>query len=160
MYVSQHSLMTLQSIKRTIVTSHFIANYCNFSRHHFQKQKLTFHCFSFRFEISFPFIFPIEFQKIIDHSYSSYHLLSLRIKTDQVQQKKRYFFDNLLRMGIGVNLHYIPIYRQPYYSKFGFNYKNFPNAEKYYDQTITLPLYPNLSNKDLNFICRSFRSLF
>jgi len=103
---------------------------------------------------------PIEFQRIIDHSYSSYHLLSVRIKTDQVQQKKRYFFDNLLRMGIGVNFHYIPIYRQPYYSKFGFNYKNFPNAETYFDQAITLPLYPNLSNSNLNFICRSFRSLF
>ena len=103
---------------------------------------------------------PIEFQRIIDHSYSSYHLLSVRIKTDQVQQKKRYFFDNLLRMGIGVNLHYIPIYRQPYYSKFGFNYKNFPNAETYFDQAITLPLYPDLSNSDLKFICRSFRSLF
>ena len=103
---------------------------------------------------------PIEFQKIIDHSFSSYHLLSIRIKTDQVQQKKKYLFESLLRMGIGVNLHYIPIYRQPYYSQFGFNYKNFPNAEKYYDQAITLPLYPNLSSSDLNFICQSFRSLF
>ena len=103
---------------------------------------------------------PIEFQKIIDHSFSSYHLLSIRIKTNQVQQKKKYLFESLLRMGIGVNLHYIPIYRQPYYSQFGFNYKNFPNAEKYYDQAITLPLYPNLSSSDLNFICQSFRSLF
>ena len=103
---------------------------------------------------------PIEFQKIIDHSFSSYHLLSIRIKTDQVQQKKKYLFESLLRMGIGVNLHYIPIYRQPYYAQFGFNYKNFPNAEKYYDQAITLPLYPNLSSSDLNFICQSFRSLF
>jgi len=63
-------------------------------------------------------------------------------------------------LGVGVNLHYIPIYRQPYYSRFEFEYSNFPNAETYYQEAITLPLYPELSSEEIEYISKSFRSLF
>jgi dTDP-4-amino-4,6-dideoxygalactose transaminase len=47
--------------------------------------------------------------------------------------------------GIGVNLHYIPVYRQPYYQNMGFNRESFPEAESYYAEAITLPIYPGLT---------------
>ena len=53
--------------------------------------------------------------------------------------------------GILVNLHYIPIYRQPYYRrKFNFNFSDFPNAEKYYREAISLPIFPGLQTQDID----------
>jgi dTDP-4-amino-4,6-dideoxygalactose transaminase len=54
--------------------------------------------------------------------------------------------------GIVVNVHYIPIHMQPYYTNLGFKYGNFPNAENYYDRTLSLPLYPALSMADQDFV--------
>lgn len=62
---------------------------------------------------------------------------------------------NFLRMkGIGVNVHYIPIHTQPFYQNLGFKWGDFPECEKYYSHALTLPLYPNLSYEDQNFIIR------
>ena len=55
-------------------------------------------------------------------------------------------FKALRDAGVGVNLHYIPVYRQPYYRRLGFQPRDFPQAEAYYAGAITLPLYPGLTN--------------
>jgi UDP-4-amino-4,6-dideoxy-N-acetyl-beta-L-altrosamine transaminase len=55
-------------------------------------------------------------------------------------------FDRLLRAGIGANLHYIPVHRQPYYEALGFRAGDFPEAERYYAEAITLPLFPRLDD--------------
>jgi dTDP-4-amino-4,6-dideoxygalactose transaminase len=57
-------------------------------------------------------------------------------------------FDALRAAGIGVNLHYIPVYRQPYYARMGFRAEDFPEAERYYAEAISLPMYPQLSDAD------------
>jgi UDP-4-amino-4,6-dideoxy-N-acetyl-beta-L-altrosamine transaminase len=73
-------------------------------------------------------------------SYSSFHLYPVRI--DSAAPKTRAEIFNALRdLGIGVNVHYIPVYSQPYYVAKGFKANNFPETENYYSQTITLPLY-------------------
>jgi dTDP-4-amino-4,6-dideoxygalactose transaminase len=61
---------------------------------------------------------------------------------------RKVIFEKLRNAGVYVNIHYIPIYRQPYYSK-GFNKNNFPNAEKYYSEAISLPIYPNLKDEEI-----------
>ncbi len=81
---------------------------------------------------------------IDDVSYSSYHLYVVRLVSDRYSGIQRKVFDGMRAQGIGVNLHYMPIYRQPYYQKLGFVASNYPNAEKYYSQAVTLPLYPGL----------------
>ena len=52
------------------------------------------------------------------------------------------------RSGIAVNLHYIPVYRQPYFESLGFKLGYCKNAEQYYKETISLPMYPSLSSSD------------
>jgi dTDP-4-amino-4,6-dideoxygalactose transaminase len=54
-------------------------------------------------------------------------------------------FERFRVNGVGVNLHYIPIYRQPHYEKMGFNRSDFPEAERYYAEAISLPMYPSLT---------------
>lgn len=81
-------------------------------------------------------------------NYSGYHLYVIRVRDEGSGLPHRAIFEELRRAGIGVNLHYIPVYRQPYYSRMGFDAKNFPEAERYYSEAISLPLFPALSVSD------------
>ncbi|HIK25802.1 MAG TPA: DegT/DnrJ/EryC1/StrS family aminotransferase, partial [Thermosynechococcus sp. M46_R2017_013] len=76
---------------------------------------------------------------------SSWHLYIIRLKLDQIQASHREVFAALRALGIGVNLHYIPVHTQPYYRQFGFQWGDFPNAEAYYREAISLPLYYGLT---------------
>jgi UDP-4-amino-4,6-dideoxy-N-acetyl-beta-L-altrosamine transaminase len=78
-------------------------------------------------------------------SYSALHLYPIQIDLDNIDKSRQQVFDELRHNGIGVNVHYIPIYTQPYYQKLGFKESDFVNVEAYYKQTISLPLYPSLS---------------
>jgi len=78
---------------------------------------------------------------------SSWHLYVIRLKLDQISQTHRQVFEALRQAGIGVNLHYIPVHTQPYYQKLGFQWGDFPTAEQYYREAISIPLYYGLTDK-------------
>lgn len=69
------------------------------------------------------------------------------------------FFSRAREKGLGLQVHYIPVHTQPYYRGLGFNPGDFPKAENYYKKTISLPLYPALSNDDLDEIIERLRSI-
>lgn len=81
-------------------------------------------------------------------SYSGLHLYVVRIQLEKTQHTHLEIFENMRLQGIGVNLHYIPVYSHPYYQKIGFNKSDFPEAESYYAQAISLPIFPTLSEVD------------
>ena len=81
-------------------------------------------------------------------NYSARHLYVIRLKLDQIHKTHREVFESLLEQGIGVNLHYIPVHTQPYYKKMGFKDGDFQNAESYYQEAISLPLFPQLSDEE------------
>ncbi len=76
-------------------------------------------------------------------SYSSFHLYIIRL--DLTALNHRELFERFRVNGIGVNLHYIPVYQHPYYTRMGFNINEYPEAESYYSEAISLPLYPALT---------------
>lgn len=80
-------------------------------------------------------------------SYSSRHLYVVRLHTDDKKLIHREVFERLRVHGVGVNLHYIPVYRQPYYACHGFIPNHFPESECYYAEAISLPMYPGLTEK-------------
>ncbi len=80
-----------------------------------------------------------------DDSYSGYHLYVIRLKLDQIQKQHRQVFDAIYSAGILVNLHYIPVYRQPYYEKMGFAQGYCPQAEQYFSEAISIPMYSSLT---------------
>jgi len=82
------------------------------------------------------------------HSYSAFHLYVVRLQPDRSSRTHRDVFDSLRKQGIGVNLHYIPVHTQPYYQKLRFKIGDFPEAEKYYVEAISLPLYPSLTEEN------------
>ena len=78
-------------------------------------------------------------------SYSSFHLYVIRLKRDDIKKSHRQVYESLREAGILVNLHYIPVYRQPYYEKMGFTAGYCPQAEQYYSEVISIPMYSSLS---------------
>jgi UDP-4-amino-4,6-dideoxy-N-acetyl-beta-L-altrosamine transaminase len=80
-------------------------------------------------------------------SYSGLHLYVIRLKLGEIGKAHRQVFEALRAAGIGVNLHYIPVYRQPYYERLGFKVGHCSEAEHYYAEAISLPMYPGLTNQ-------------
>jgi UDP-4-amino-4,6-dideoxy-N-acetyl-beta-L-altrosamine transaminase len=78
-------------------------------------------------------------------SYSAYHLYVIRLKLEEINKTQRQVYDTLHAAGILVNVHYIPVYRQPYYEQMGFSAGHCPQAEQYYSEAISIPLYPGLT---------------
>lgn len=75
-------------------------------------------------------------------SYSGRHLYVVRLQIDAIARSHRAVFESLREQGIGVNLHYIPVHLQPWYRQMGFRLGDFPDAERYYAEAISLPLFP------------------
>ena len=88
-----------------------------------------------------PVLLPLAF----DDCYSAFHLYIIRIVPQKNTASHLEVFESLKAQGIGVNIHYIPIHLQPFYQQMGFKEGDFPEAESYYQQAITLPLYPTLT---------------
>jgi len=85
--------------------------------------------------------------------YSGMHLYVVRLRLDRMRRTHREVFEALRAAGIGVNVHYIPVYRQPYFARMGFRQADFPEAERYYAEAISLPLFPRLSDADQRAVC-------
>lgn len=87
-------------------------------------------------------------------SYSGLHLYIVRLRAGATKFTHREVFERMRAEGIGVNLHYIPVYRQPYYERMGFVPSDFPEAERYYAEAFTLPIYPGLSSEQQQEVVR------
>lgn len=76
---------------------------------------------------------------------SAWHLYAIEIDDSQTSVSRRQLFEAMRAEQIGVNVHYIPIHTQPYYERLGFKRGDFPNAERYYDRALSIPLYPAMT---------------
>lgn len=92
-----------------------------------------------------------------DQDYSALHLYVIRLKLDLISRTHRDVFVALREQGIGVNLHYIPVHTHPYYREMGFAMGDFPEAERYYREAISLPIYPGLSDEDVTKVVNAVK---
>ena len=102
--------------------------------------------------------FPLSFQKILNECQSSYHLFTIQITDNQFARDKLYKFLN--DRNIGCQVHYIPIHLQPFFKKRGFSRGMFPNAEKYFDGCLSIPLHQRLNADDVGFVCDNLSEFF
>lgn len=80
---------------------------------------------------------------------SGWHLYMIRLNLGEIRRSRREVFDSLRAQGIGVNVHYIPVHLQPDYQKLGFAKGMFPESERYYEEAITLPMFPAMTDEDV-----------
>ena len=90
-------------------------------------------------------------------SYSAFHLYVIRLQLDKIKASHLQVFESLRAKDIMVNLHYIPVHMQPYYQKMGFKQGDYPVAEQYYREAISIPMHPTLTIDEQDFVVRSIR---
>lgn len=78
-------------------------------------------------------------------SYSGFHLYVIRLQLDKIEKSHKDVFEYMRSKEIMVNLHYIPVHTQPYYEAMGFKQGDFPEAERYYAEAISIPMYPTMT---------------
>lgn len=101
-----------------------------------------------RYNKAFFSVTGIQIQKQQEGAESGWHLYMIQVPKNRRTQ----VFEQLQAAGIGVNVHYIPVYRHPYYRKHGYEGCYCPNAESFYERAITLPLYPALTNEQQDYV--------
>jgi len=84
---------------------------------------------------------PLTLPYQLTETYSGLHLYVIRLQLDKITKTHKQVFDELRANGIGVNLHYIPVHIQPYYQNMGYKIGDFPVAESYYQEAISLPMF-------------------
>ncbi len=90
---------------------------------------------------SLPIVLPYQ----LPDTYSGLHLFVIRLNLEKISKTHKQVFDELRENGIGVNLHYIPVHLQPYYQKMGFKQGDFPHAEAYYANAISIPMFHGMT---------------
>lgn len=88
-------------------------------------------------------------------SYSGLHLYVIRLELDKIGKTRYQIFKELRQLGVGVNVHYIPVHSQPYYQRMGFLAGDFPDAESYYSEAISLPIYPTMTEEQQGEVVRA-----
>ena len=94
-----------------------------------------------------------------NETYSAFHLYVVRLKRDKTTQSRREVFEALRGLGIGINVHYIPVHVQPHYSAMGFKSGDYPEAERYYEQAISLPLFAKMTNDQQDEVVRALQEV-
>lgn len=111
-----------------------------------------------RYDLAFeglPITIPVQYPGC----YSAYHLYVIRLRLEGIKMAHGDVFKKLRDQGIGVNLHYIPVHTQPYYRNMGFRIGQFPEAEKYYREAISLPMYATLSHDEQSAVQSAVKSI-
>ena len=90
--------------------------------------------------------------------YSSFHLKVVQLQNKDIEKYEQ-IFNGLREIGIGVQLHYIPVHLQHYYQDLGFKEGMFPASENYSKKSFSIPLFPSLKESEQNFIKESLLKL-
>lgn len=90
-------------------------------------------------------------------SDSSWHLYVLKLNLDLLSVSRKEVFEELGNLNIGVNVHYIPVHILPYYQQLGYQKGSLPNAEKLYEEIISLPLFPLMQDQDIKDVIEAVK---
>jgi len=104
-------------------------------------------------EIKIPEINPIDSNPV-------WHIYMIQLNLDRLKVDRREIFEALRAENIGVNVHYMPVHLQPYYrNKYNYHQGDFPKAENYYLREITLPIFPMMSDKDIDDVIKAVKKV-
>ena len=93
--------------------------------------------------------FDVTIEK--ENRESAYHLYPILLK-DKFAKYKKDIFSKLRQEGLGVQIHYIPVYKQPFYQNLRFDYELCPICEEFYRREMSIPMYPTLDDEDIEFV--------
>lgn len=100
---------------------------------------------------------PVATPVLPRDSYSALHLYVIRLRLNRIAFSHRQVFEALRAAGIGVNLHYIPVHTQPFYQDLGHRLGDYPEAERYYAEAISLPMFPTMADADIERVAEAVK---
>ena len=100
---------------------------------------------------------PLTLPWQLPDGYSAYHLYVIRLQLDKINTTHLQVFEALRAKDIMVNLHYIPVHTQPYYQQMGFKHGDYPEAERYYREAISIPMHPTLTDAEQDLVVNVLR---
>jgi perosamine synthetase len=101
----------------------------------------------------------VKFAQNCDLKNSANHLMPVRINFANLKISRAQLMNSLRSVGVGSQVHYIPIPMQPYYKLLGYNFTNIPEAVSYYEECLSLPLFPDLSNSEQKKVVKELAKL-
>ncbi|MDO6678421.1 UDP-4-amino-4,6-dideoxy-N-acetyl-beta-L-altrosamine transaminase [Shewanella sp. 4_MG-2023] len=102
---------------------------------------------------------PLTLPYQLEGTYSGLHLYVIRLQLEAISKTHGDVFAALRENGIGVNLHYIPVHTQPYYQRMSFKLGDFPQAEAYYQEAISLPMFHLMTDEQQDEVVRVLTSI-
>lgn len=101
------------------------------------------------------------FDTPVEKSYakSAWHIYPIRLK-DDYKANKAMIFEGLREKGLGVQVHYIPVYLQPYYQQLGYKKGLCPKAKEFYCREISLPLFPSMTDEEVDYVIKTVLNVF
>lgn len=112
-----------------------------------------------KYDAAFAGIPEIVVQKEIPQSDTTRHLYILRLNLEKMTCDRRQFFDALYAENICPQVHYLPVYWHSYYENLGYGKGICPNAEKYYNEVMSIPLYYSLTDEDVEDVVRAVKKV-
>ena len=112
-----------------------------------------------RYSDLFQAINAVRFAQNCDLKKSANHILPVRIDFANLKISRAALINSLRSVGVGSQVHYIPIPMQPYYKSLGYNFTNIPEAVSYYEECLSLPLFPDLSKSQQKKVVREISKL-
>ena len=101
-------------------------------------------------------ITPVEREDV----QAVYHIYVIQLRTEKLKAGRKEVFEALREENIGVNVHYIPVHLHPYYQReFGYKRGDYPKAERYYERAITLPVFPKMSDEDVDYVIETVKKV-
>ncbi|WP_153722648.1 UDP-4-amino-4,6-dideoxy-N-acetyl-beta-L-altrosamine transaminase [Sporosarcina cascadiensis] len=97
--------------------------------------------------------------KQLEGTRSGWHLYMIQVDGRLVRKPRREVFDEMRALNIGVHVHYIPVYWHPYYQELGYKNGTCSNAEKFYKQALTLPIFPEMNTEDVEYVVSAINSI-
>ncbi len=89
----------------------------------------------------------------------SWHLYVIRLRLDKLKINRAEVIETLKKKGIGTSVHWLPLHQHPYYREtYGYMPETFPVAARLYPELITLPLYPDMTDGNIEFVCEQLRA--
>ncbi|MEK5040758.1 UDP-4-amino-4,6-dideoxy-N-acetyl-beta-L-altrosamine transaminase [Sporosarcina sp. FSL K6-3457] len=95
----------------------------------------------------------------LEETESGWHLYMIQLDSQVLKKSRKEIFNEMRERNIGVHVHYIPVYWQPYYRELGYEKGLCPVAEKWYGQALTLPIYPGMTDEDVGDVVGAFRKV-
>lgn len=115
--------------------------------------------YSKRYDEAFSEVDEIGTPYQLEDTNSAWHLYIIKLNLERLGCGRRQVFDELKERGIGVNVHYIPVYYHPYYRQLGYNKGLCPRAEELYERIITLPLFPKMEREDIEYVISNVKEV-